>query len=403
MSIRGRAVHFFVNRIAPGAILQSRVLPTASGDLVFLGDGLSLHGEWGEWFPTESVRAIGDETLLIADAHEFVAAIEAPRALVLMLGTADLLGMGGSGSPAQAAQRLDALVALATSRFGAKAVVVVGVPLRPVLGIRAAAFNSKLASLVVARGATFVPAPAFAGDAADGYLLSAIRWDAAVYAELAQPVGDAIGVPVAVGTAPRPLTGEVKGLVVRAQHKRAQLFEVLPRPTGRVILYGDSITEGGFWDGWLPGMPVANRGIGGDTVAELAARIDTAIESPLAVSLLAGTNDLQRGEPRDAVSIAGRFRELVAQIRERDAKVPIVINSVMPRAAKFADDITTINALYREIATEFDAHYLDLWPVLATPARALRKELTRDGLHLNAEGYRAWVGLLRPALEAAIG
>jgi lysophospholipase L1-like esterase len=90
---------------------------------------------------------------------------------------------------------------------------------------------------------------------------------------------------------------------------------------------------------------------------------------------------------------------LIAMIRERDAGLPIVINSVMPRAAKFADDIEVINGRYREIAAEFDATYLDLWPVLAAPDRSLRSELTPDGLHLNSDGYREWSALLRPVLE----
>jgi lysophospholipase L1-like esterase len=168
------------------------------------------------------------------------------------------------------------------------------------------------------------------------------------------------------------------------------------------VLFGDSITEGGFWDGWLPGMPTANRGIGGDTVAQLAARVDTAIDKPLVVSVLAGTNDLVRGDPKDADSIGQRFHGLIAQIRERDADVPILINSVMPRGAKYIDEITTINEHYRQTAAEFGARYLDLWPTLATPKRTLRKELTPDGLHLNGEGYRAWVSVLKPALEGIL-
>jgi len=391
-----------LTRFSPGARLQSRLLPTSPSDLVFIGDGLSLHGEWEEWFPASSVRTLGDELLLIDDAREFVASIDSPRALVILVGTADLLGMGGSASPRRAAERLDALVALATSRVEPASVVIVGVPLRPALGERASDFNTRAATLVAQRGAVFIPAPPFAGDPADGYMVSPLRWDAAVYSNLAQAIASATGLPGATGRPVPALSDVGKGFVEKMEFKRAQLFKALPAPTGKVVLFGDSITEGGFWSGWLPGMPTANRGIGGDTVAQLTARVDSAIDSPRAVSVLAGTNDLVRSDSKDADSIGSRFRELIAQIRQRDADVPLLINSVMPRGAKYIDTITTINGHYREIARDFDAEYLDLWPALATPSHTLRKEFTPDGLHLNGEGYRAWAAVLRPALEGML-
>jgi lysophospholipase L1-like esterase len=276
---------------------------------------------------------------------------------------------------------------------------VVGVPSRPALGERYAEFNRIVASLVSARGATFVPAPPSDGDERDGFVITSLRWDATIYATLARDLGAAIGLETAPGRPVSALADPGDGFVDKMARKGVQLFEALPAPHGRVVLFGDSITAGGFWEAWLPDLLVANRGIGGDTVAQLSARLDSAIDSPRAVSLLAGTNDLLRGnDPKDPESIAQRFRSLVAGIRQRDAGVPILINSVMPRAAKYSGTILAINERYRAIATEFDAQYLDLWPTMATPNNTLRKELTPDGLHLNAEGYRAWVGVLRPAL-----
>jgi lysophospholipase L1-like esterase len=47
------------------------------------------------------------------------------------------------------------------------------------------------------------------------------------------------------------------------------------------------------------------------------------------------------------------------------------------------------------------AVYVDLWPALVGPDRALRKDATSDALHLNGNGYQIWVDLLRPHLEPA--
>jgi lysophospholipase L1-like esterase len=398
MSIRGRAVHMTLNKMSPGARLQSAILPASPGDVVLIGDGLSLHGEWREWFPQHSVRVLGDELLLIDDARPLVGAIDSPRALVLMVGSAELLGMAGSASPSHAASKLDALLGLAASKIDPASIAVVAVPQRPAFGARAAEYNALIEPLVIARGAKFIAAPPHTGDSADGYMVSPLRWDAAVYAHLARAIADVTGLTAAVGRSVPSLTDAGDGFVAKMERKRAQLFNALPAPSGRVVLFGDSITEGGFWDGWLPELPTANRGIGGDTVAQLTARVDTAIDSPRVVSILAGTNDLVRGDPKDADSIGERFHLLIAEIRKRDSSVPILINSVMPRGTKYIDTITTINEHYRRTASEFAAEYLDLWPTLATPKNTLRKEFTPDGLHLNAEGYRAWVSVLKPEL-----
>jgi lysophospholipase L1-like esterase len=403
VTIRGRVIHTLLTKFSPGPRLQSELLKPSRADVVFVGDALSLHGEWSEWFPAASVRTLGDEALLIGDARTFVADLDEPGAIILMLGSADLLGVGGARSPGRAAVKLDALIALAITRAPASKVFVCGVPSRPALGERVAEFNAQAEGSATTHGAVFVPPPAAAGNPGDSFMVSPLRWDATVYAHFAHAISGATGIPLAAGPSASPLADVGKGFVEQMEVKRAQLFRTLPEPRGRVVMFGDSITEGSFWDGWLTGLPVANRGIGGDTVAQLTARVDSAIDSPLVVSVLAGTNDLLRGNaPKDADSIGQRFHTLIGDIRARAPKVPIIINSVMPRAAKYSDVITAINVHYRETAAEYGAEYLDLWPALATPKRTLRKELTPDGLHLNAEGYRIWTSVLKPTIERLI-
>ncbi|MFE3224114.1 GDSL-type esterase/lipase family protein [Nocardia sp. NPDC059228] len=179
---------------------------------------------------------------------------------------------------------------------------------------------------------------------------------------------------------------------------RASQFAQLPPPTGRVVFYGDSITEGGLWDEWFPQVRPVNRGIGGNTVDDLRARLDTAIDAPAAVFLLIGTNDLGLGQtPRQ---VAENLRELVAEIRERAPHAPLFVQSVMPRRAKFAERIRELNSVIVEIAAQADAVYIDLWPALADANGVLRREFTRDGLHLSGAGYAAWTEVLQPRIAA---
>ncbi|MFE5286221.1 GDSL-type esterase/lipase family protein [Nocardia sp. NPDC056611] len=179
---------------------------------------------------------------------------------------------------------------------------------------------------------------------------------------------------------------------------RASQFEQLPAPTGRVVFFGDSITEGGLWDEWFPQVRPVNRGIGGNTVDDLRARLDTAIDAPEAIFLLIGTNDLGLGQTPGQVG--ENLRRLVEEIRERAPHTPLHVQSVMPRRAKFAERIRELNSAAWQIAAEADAWYIDLWPALADSNGALRPEFTRDGLHLSGAGYAAWVEVLRPHVAA---
>ena len=65
----------------------------------------------------------------------------------------------------------------------------------------------------------------------------------------------------------------------------------MPGPRLFVFL-GDSNIEYGLWNEWFPALPSINRGIGGDTVKGVRQRLDSAINEPIGVSLVIGSNDL---------------------------------------------------------------------------------------------------------------
>ncbi len=178
------------------------------------------------------------------------------------------------------------------------------------------------------------------------------------------------------------------------EHRRSQ-FAALPPSPGSIVFLGDSISEGGLWDEWFPDVPVLNRGIGGETSAQVRVRLDTAIHDPLAVFLLVGTNDLSAGVA--AAEVARNIGEIIDGIGHRAPDALVVVQSVMPRSAAFRDEVRRLNQeIRRVVAGRATARYLDLWPALATPTGVLRAEFTRDALHLNGDGYRAWVDVIRP-------
>ncbi|GIF13781.1 GDSL-type esterase/lipase family protein [Actinoplanes teichomyceticus] len=190
----------------------------------------------------------------------------------------------------------------------------------------------------------------------------------------------------------------IRPAVRRTGAQRRRMFDAMRPPTARVVFLGDSITEHGWWDELFPELPTVNRGIGGETTSDLLERLDDAIQSPLAVSLLIGTNDLhgpRRG--RDISGIAQRTEHIVRRIRQRAPEAPLLLNSVLPRTG-FAARIKQLNEHYRRIAADNGAVYVDLWPTFADQNENLRREYTKDNLHLLPAGYLAWAQVLRPHL-----
>ena len=187
--------------------------------------------------------------------------------------------------------------------------------------------------------------------------------------------------------------------VMRKARRRRESFAAEPAAPGRVVFLGDSITERGAWSELFPELATLNRGIDGDTTEDVIARLDDALEAPVAVSVLIGTNDLHTYRHlKDPEGIVRRVQEIVRGIRHAAPGAALFVNGLTPRSPYFADRIRSLNERYREIAEQEGATYVDLWPALADERGALRKEYTFDSLHLSAAGYRAWSEVLRPLL-----
>lgn len=197
-----------------------------------------------------------------------------------------------------------------------------------------------------------------------------------------------------------------RGLVTRLlrpdQVHRATQFETLGVPEDRIVFVGDSITHGGLWDEWFPGHPVLNRGIGGETTAQVLARLDTAINRPRAVLLLIGTNDLSAGVPQS--EIVANIAAIIREVERRAPGAPLWVQSVMPRTRQFANDIVDLNNAIQDAVDEAPENvaYVDLWPVLATPDGRMRDEFSIDHLHLNGAGYTAWTAALRSQIPSLV-
>lgn len=197
-----------------------------------------------------------------------------------------------------------------------------------------------------------------------------------------------------VGVAVRPALGRwMNGPSSNHPTHQARLdqFKILTQPIDIVVL-GDSLVEQGGWSELLAAeraAGVANRGIGQNTTTDVLNRLD-AVPRSRVVALMIGRNDIEAGTPPG--TIAANTREIVRRLR-----APVLLHSVLPKVGENSAAAGEVNALNRKLCATGACTYVDLFPALA-PHGDLDPALTRDGTHLNGEGYRRWVGVLEPML-----
>lgn len=182
---------------------------------------------------------------------------------------------------------------------------------------------------------------------------------------------------------------------------RRAAFEREPARPGAVVFLGDSLTAGGNWDARWPAAarPVLNRGLPGDRVRDVAARVrEVARHRPAAVFLMAGINDLVF-ERRGADAVARDLEALVRRLRAQCPTATIFVQSVLPASAAVAADVRRLNGRLARAAPRLGARYVDLYPAMASPGGALRDGLSADGLHLAPAAYALWAGAVGPLVD----
>jgi lysophospholipase L1-like esterase len=185
----------------------------------------------------------------------------------------------------------------------------------------------------------------------------------------------------------------------------------------RVVFFGDSITDA--WSspaagGFFPGKPYVNRGIGGQTTAQMLLRFraDVLANAPAALVVLAGTNDLAgNAGPVTLEQIEDNLVTMAELARLHGIRV--VLASVLPVCDVKKDEAgkprlqtpyrppASIKALNERLAAYAARHghvYLDYHAALADAGGLLKPELTDDGLHPNRAGY----AVMAPLAEKAI-
>jgi lysophospholipase L1-like esterase len=190
-------------------------------------------------------------------------------------------------------------------------------------------------------------------------------------------------------------------------HRYAAADSQLP-PLGtapRVVFLGDSITD--FWhlNEYFSGRDFVNRGISGQTTIQMLGRFlqDVAGPHPKAVVVLGGINDIARGIAPEAIE---ETLNMIGDLA-RAHGIKAVFGSVMPVSeevgkARSPESIKQVNAWLQDYCRRESFVYLDYYTALADSAGRFPADLSDDGLHPNAKGYRVMTPIALEAVNKAL-
>lgn len=169
-----------------------------------------------------------------------------------------------------------------------------------------------------------------------------------------------------------------------------------------MVFVGDSLTNEGEWQQFMPDLRIANMGINADTTMGVLKRIDTvtAVKAPT-VFLMIGVNDLLQGQKQE--QIVARYRQIVARLAERFETVYVQsCLFVGPRYQSRTSDIMALNQAIQAMASGTEnVEYVDLNSMLAIN-NLLNPAYTNDDIHLNGLGYQAWWKIVAQTLDITL-
>lgn len=189
----------------------------------------------------------------------------------------------------------------------------------------------------------------------------------------------------------------------------------LPPPAkgeDRVIFFGDQITE--YWgrgdQPFFPGKPWLNRGIAGQTTDQMLIRFrqDVIALHAKVVVIQGGLNDVAGVHGVSSEETVMDNLVSMAELAQANG-IRVMFASVLPVCDCFTkgkprqrwqERISELNELIEKYCAKTGAIYLDYYSSLADDDN-FRKELTKDGVIPNDEGYKVMARLAEKAVTEA--
>lgn len=190
---------------------------------------------------------------------------------------------------------------------------------------------------------------------------------------------------------------------IRAYEKQDSLQG---KPTGKIVFIGSSsFAKWKTMAADLAPLPVLNRGFGGSTLPEVSYYANRILfpYRPKIIVVYAGENDLNVGEhPQTPEQVADSFKAFVGLVQRQLPETVIYYISMKPSPSRWANWAVTQRGnqlIEAYIKTDKRLRFIDVRPaMLGTNGRPKPALFVADSLHMTAQGYALWAGMLKVIL-----
>lgn len=176
-------------------------------------------------------------------------------------------------------------------------------------------------------------------------------------------------------------------------------------PQNAILLIGSSsFTNWKDVAKYFPEHTIINRGFGGSSLPHMTMYAEDIIfkYNPKQIIIYCGENDLTGGPTITADTIFNRVKKLHQLIRSRYKKIPIAYISMKPSPSreKYLETMQKGNAMIKSFMEhQKRSSYIDVYSsMLDANGKILTHIFLSDKLHMNAEGYKIWQGVIAPYL-----
>ena len=170
------------------------------------------------------------------------------------------------------------------------------------------------------------------------------------------------------------------------------LYKIYKKKRANVVMLGNSITHGVNWNELTGREDIVERGIPADVLEGFAARLEYVYElQPKVCFIMGGINDVYNWTPVD--QIFKSYVRVIESLRVKNIKIVIQSTLYVAKRYQSSEDrnqqVEKLNRLLSDYAKSNGIEFVDLNAKM-TKDKFLKDELTHDGLHLNAGGYKIW-------------